>query len=190
MKLSLSFSVATIALVFAGHAAQAQSAAKPGQQCSYLSDQNQTVPSLDCGSLDASAGKDIRLSVTEYQTCNSDGTINKSDFDRSVMALVTLPEADGGTKVVTLSDEKVKVIYAKVRTHVDSITGANVSLILPTSATFKVAGATYKIQVTTKTALDHEDAVAEESHFVGSYVKLDANGKQVDAGPLECGVEM
>ena len=156
----------------------AQSVAKKGHECAY----DVMVPNITCEN--PSAGDDIRLLITEYQSCKKGNVI---DLSRSSLGMLNISSPDGTETHQMMSEDEgtLSVKFSSFRTHFDDW-ASDQSMFLPESALIKSGDLTYQLTITRKRALDYADAPADNWHYKGSFLKLDANGKVIGKGRLIC----
>ncbi len=145
------------------------------------------VVSYNCANMmegsNSLAKDDIRFYLMEFQACEN-GKIK--ELDRSIMGLYVKDQADPSL-VYGIYDDKIKVNYSEQRTtlpdRVDDLT-----VLAPKSATMAVGDLRFNLSMTTEKAPDFEGASDDQSHFIGSYQKLNNKGQLLGGGELSCSI--
>lgn len=160
---------------------KAQSLAQKGHECSY----DIAIPHLVCLNPDGGSD-DVRLYVTEFQTCK-DGNITALDI--RTLGFVASPTVDGNSSIRTMSDDDVQVQFSEFRTHIDDRSD-DLTMVLPKSATLlDKDGLHYELTITSQIEPDQKGTLSSTWHYAGSFKKISSSGKILANGRLFCGVE-
>lgn len=152
------------------------SAAQAGKMCSG----EIAVPSLTCinpdGADEGQERHDVRLYVMEFQDCK-DGNITA--LTKNISGYVFSEEG---------SDAKTSTVFSGQRIHFDD-RADDLTFELPKSAVIQTAQSKFVLDITSEVVPSYEGAdVANDYSFLGSFKKVNAQGKTLSEGRLLCSV--
>ncbi len=151
--------------------ANAQSKAIKGEECLG---QDPTVR-LQCSNW-SGIGADLRIYVTEYQTCQ-DGIIKKINRDASAYVFRNPTLLDNGEVTLQLSNHRIQLDQ-----RVDKTT-----FQVPTHAIARFKNRIFKVEISTEIEPDYDGAdIQSQWHYKAKYEEYSTSEKIISSGPLSC----